>query len=184
MNVYDFDETIYDGDSTRDFVFYAMRYRPKVLLSLPKQGFYGILFLLKMMDKTVFKEKFYSFFKHIDDMDEFVDEFVESHMNAIKPWYLAQHEENDVIISASPEFLLKGFCERLNIKYLIASKVDPKTGKYDGLNCYHSEKVVRFRQQFKIEDITAFYSDSYSDSPMAEISPKAYLVKGDLISKW
>lgn len=184
MNVYDFDETIYDGDSTRDFVFYAMKHRPKVLLSLPKQAVYGTLFLLKIMDKTSFKEKFYSFFKYIDDMEEFVDEFVESHMKQIKPWYLDQHRDDDVIISASPEFLLKGFCERLNIKHLIASKVDPNTGEYDGLNCYHSEKVIRFKQQFRVEDISAFYSDSYSDSPMAELSPKAYLVKGDVISNW
>ncbi len=32
MNVYDFDETIYDGDSTVDFVKYSNIHQPKVLI--------------------------------------------------------------------------------------------------------------------------------------------------------
>ena len=31
MNVYDFDETIYDGDSTRDFYFYTLKNNKSVL---------------------------------------------------------------------------------------------------------------------------------------------------------
>ena len=35
MNIYDFDETIYDSDSTKDFYFYCLKKYPKILLSVP-----------------------------------------------------------------------------------------------------------------------------------------------------
>ena len=37
MNLYDFDETIYDGDSTRDFVLYCYKNYPRTLAYLPRQ---------------------------------------------------------------------------------------------------------------------------------------------------
>ena len=37
MNVYDFDKTIYDGDSTIDFYFYCLKKHPKIILCLPIQ---------------------------------------------------------------------------------------------------------------------------------------------------
>ena len=36
IDVYDFDGTIYDGDSTADFVLFAIRRHPNVLLGLPR----------------------------------------------------------------------------------------------------------------------------------------------------
>ena len=36
IDVYDFDGTIYDGDSTADFVLFSLRRHPGVLLGLPR----------------------------------------------------------------------------------------------------------------------------------------------------
>ena len=88
-----------------------------------------------------------------------------------------------MIISASPEFLLSEICSRIGIKRLIASRVDKSTGEYSGLNCYGSEKVLRYREVFD-EDIENFYSDSKSDQPMRDISLKGYIVEGDYLKKW
>ena len=49
MNVYDFDETIYDGDSTVDFVKYSIIHQPKVLMYFPKIAIYGLLFVLNLL---------------------------------------------------------------------------------------------------------------------------------------
>ena len=49
MNVYDFDETIYDGDSTVDFVRYSMVKRPKCLICFPKIAFTGLLYVLHIL---------------------------------------------------------------------------------------------------------------------------------------
>ena len=183
MNVYDFDNTIYKGDSTRDFYFYTLKKCPLILKYLPYQGFYFIKFALKLITKTQFKEKFYIFFKGIKDIDAHVEAFWKEHKRNLKSWYFDIQQKDDFIISASPEFLLKPICDSIGITRLEASRVDKYTGKYDGLNCYGEEKVVRFNAVSN-EEIENFYSDSYSDSPLAEIAKSAYMVKGDRITKW
>ena len=91
---------------------------------------------------------------------------------------------DDVIISASPTFLLEPICKRLHINYLIASEVDKYTGKYDGTNCYGVEKVKRFNKIFPNSSIDNFYSDSLSDTPLAKLSKHAFLVSNNKIINW
>ena len=66
----------------------------------------------------------------------------------------------------------------------MASVVDKKTGLYTGDNCWGKEKVRRFYERFKDGKIDDFYSDSYSDSPLARISERAFIVKGEKIIPW
>lgn len=184
MNVYDFDKTIYDGDSTLDFYFYCLKKYPNICCFWMKQLCGAIKYKLGMIDKTAFKEEFYSFFRAIVDVEKDVQKFWDLHESKIKVWYIECQEEDDLIISASPEFLLQEICNRVGIKYLIASQVDMNTGKYKGLNCYGTEKVKRFREMYPEGKIDKFYSDSKSDQPLADISVHAYLVKGDGIKEW
>ena len=102
----------------------------------------------------------------------------------IKDWYMSQRKKDDLVISASPEFLLEEICARIGIKFLIASQVDKRSGKYTGVNCYGAEKVRRFRESFPDVIIESFYSDSRSDTPMAMIAKKAFIVKGNVVRKW
>ena len=97
---------------------------------------------------------------------------------------MKQKKSDDVIISASPEFLLEPIIKKLDISTLIASRVDKHTGLYDGINCHGKEKVRRFYEVFPDGKIDEFYSDSYSDTPLAEIADKAYIVKGEELSEW
>ena len=183
MNVFDFDETIYDGDSTRDFILWCMRRRPKTLLYLPVIGYSSLrYYAFHIGTKTEFKERMYRFLKAVDGERD-VERFWKEKLNGIKRFYRKIHRDDDVIISASPEFLLKPLEEKLKIT-VIASKVDIKTGAYDGLNCYHAEKVRRFRELFPNGRIKAFYSDSYSDEPLALLADKAYIVDGETLTDW
>ncbi len=182
MNVYDFDQTIYHGDSTRDFYFFCLKNYPGIVKYLPKQGWHGIKFGLKIMPKTQFKEKFYSFLKSVPKVDEAVEKFWKTHEKNIKKWYLEQKKEDDLIISASPEFLLTPICNQLGIK-VIASRVDRFSGKTEGENCWGEEKVRRF-YEWGGGRIEKFYSDSYSDTPLAVLADEAYLVKGDIITSF
>ena len=61
MNVYDFDKTIYDGDSTLDFYLFALRKRPTLIKYLPIQVFGFLKYLFGLSTKLEFKEKFYCF---------------------------------------------------------------------------------------------------------------------------
>ena len=184
MNVYDWDDTIYRGDSTFGLVRYAYVHRPKTLLSIPRTAVCGLLFVLKIMPKQQFKENLFHMFTMIQDMEVFVEEYTSSHLKQVKDWYKNQQKADDVVISASPEFLIRSFCEKVGIKTVMGSPVDMHTGKYYGKNCHGEEKVKRYRSVFGNTPIEHFYSDSRSDTPMANISENAYLVKGNLLKEW
>ena len=184
MNVYDFDNTILRGDSTTRFYAYCMLHRPKMWLDIPGQAVNGLLFALKIREKQVFKQRMLHFLTLIGDVDQTVEAFWQKNFSRVKPWYYEKQRADDVVISASPEFLVKPACDRLGIKCTMGSPVDKHTGKFFGPNCHGKEKVRRFREVYPDVQIEEFFSDSYSDSPLAELAQKAWLVKGDELKKW
>lgn len=183
MNVYDFDGTIYDGDSTRDFYFYCLLKKPILIL----KAFYHIsgfpLYFLKLKTKTQAKERFYGFLKSVD-ADTLLCDFWNKNINKIKSWYYEQQKEDDIIISASPEFIVVPACEKIGIKTVMASVVDSKSGKYNGVNCHGEEKVRRFYHAFPDGKIDSFYSDSKNDTPLAKEAQKAFFVSKNVITDW
>lgn len=191
-NVYDFDKTIYNGDATLNFYKYCIRRYPRSLLALPFAAAGAVLYILKLISKTRLKELFFRFLRFLPDAEALVSSFWDENVEGIFPWYLENKNENDIIISASPEFLLKPICRRLGIRHLIASKVDIETGRYTGENCYGEEKVRRFRADLKNDlkneaeafSINEFYSDSLSDLPLARIAKKSFLVKNGEPAPW
>ena len=99
----------------------------------------------------------------------------------LEDWYIRQRRDDDLIISASPEFLLAPICDKLHVR-LIATRMDPYTGQIKGRNCHGKEKVRRFLELYPADSVDCFYSDSLCDSPMAALAKKAFLVDdGDLI---
>ena len=56
MNVYDWDNTIYRGDSTFGFVRWLYVHYPKTLLSIPRTALYGFLYGVRAVKKLTFKE--------------------------------------------------------------------------------------------------------------------------------
>lgn len=183
MNVYDFDGTIYDGDSSVDFFLYVLKQRPSVLRYTPKQAWGFLLYGLKQISKTELKEYFFGFLSSID-AEKLTEDFWNYNRCKIYKWYLDQQQQDDIIISASPEFLLKPICQRLGIHHLIASKVDARSGKFSGENCHGAEKVQRLSTEYHVTQIDNFYSDSYSDLPLAQIAGKAFLIVNGNMRKW
>lgn len=184
MNVYDFDNTIYNGDSTVDFVLYCFKTKPALLKVLPSQLFNAFLFVIKVRPKKQFKEQLYTFLRKVQNVDDVIDQFVALHIKNIKGWYSTQQKPDDLIISASPDFLIEAFCNRLKITHWMASPVQKYSGELRGPNCFGEEKVRRFDELYHRKDIEFFYSDSYSDAPLAKLSKKAFLVKGDQLLPW
>lgn len=184
MNVYDFDHTIYDGDSTMDFYFFCLRRHPSILFILPEQLWGAAMYKVGRIPKTRFKEIFFGFLQKLKNVDQDVALFWNIREKRIQNWYLSQKRNDDLIISASPYFLLKEICGRLQIQYLIASSVNPETGTFEGDNCYGEEKLRKFRKVFPDAEIDKFYSDSVSDMPLAKIAHASYLVRKSKITSW
>lgn len=184
MNVYDFDGTIYDGDSSVDIYFFLLKRHPKLIVYIPRQIIGIIRYKLQLSSKEEMKEMYFSFLKGVQTDKTFLDDFWKHNQNKIKEWYLNQKRKDDVIISASPEFLLEPICEILGIENLIATKVESSSGKFLSKNCHGTEKVIRFKEIFSKMEIEAFYSDSKSDTYMAKLATKAFLVKKNSIIDW
>ncbi len=184
MNVFDFDGTIYDGDSSVDFWLFCLQKNLRLLRYFPRQIGGAVLFTLGRITKEEFKSRFFCFFAGISDIDSAVREFWGKNERKIKPWYRKMQKADDCVISASPEFVLLEICGRLGIKNLLATRVDKRTGRLLKKNCHGANKVAFFRERFGDAEIGAFYSDSKSDAPMAEMAKTAFLVKGEKITSW
>lgn len=184
MNVYDFDNTILRGDSSARFFAWCLLRRPRMWLDVPAQAANGLLFLLRLKKKQAFKQRMFHYLSLIGDVDAAVDAFWRANFGRVKAWYPPRHRDDDVVISASPEFLIRPACERLGIRHVLGSPVDKRTGRFLGPNCHGEEKVRRFRERFPGGKIDEFYSDSHSDDPLARLAAEAYLVKGEQLLPW
>ncbi len=183
MNVYDFDHTIYSGDCTIDFWWYCIRRKPSVLLALPRAIFAAARFRLGRCGREEFKETFYRFLQYLPDAEEYIRDFWAQNLRRIQPWYLKQRETDDLVISASPDFLVSVACVALGIRWL-ASPVDRLRGRLLGPNCRGEEKVRRLHQAYPGAVVGKFYSDSQSDQPLADLAEQAFLLKGGKIHPW
>ena len=182
MNAYDFDKTIYPGDSATHFWLFCLRRRPLTLVSALRAlsplaaGLAGKLSLGEV------KQALYSCLRLIPDVRAEAAAFWDSHIDRIYPWYLARKRDDDLIISASPDFLIGEACRRLGVRH-IATDMDLHTGRIRGENCRGEEKVRRFRREYGEETVEEFYSDSLSDRPMMDLAERGYLVKNGAVTR-
>lgn len=184
MNVFDFDNTLLWGDSTARFFAWCLRHCPRMWLDVPAQAGNALLFALRLREKQAFKQRMLHFLTLIGDVDRAVDAFWQENLCRLKAWYPPRHRPDDVVISASPEFLIRPACAKLGISCVIGSPVDKRTGLFLGPNCHGQEKVSRFRARFPGGKIEEFYSDSHSDDPLAALAERAFLVKGERLLPW
>ena len=184
MNAYDFDHCIYAGDCTIDFYRFCLKRKPALLRYFPRQIWGFLLFAFAFISKTEFKERFFCFLQGVDDLQNALDAFWATNKEKIYGWFFERRSDNELIISASPEFLLQPVCQMLGVKHLIASRVDPQTGKFTGENCYGAEKPKRLLEALGISAVETFYSDSLSDSPMAQIAKESYIVRKGELTPW
>lgn len=181
-DLYDFDGTIYDGDSGVDLVLFAIRKKPIVILYLLKSIKMVVLYLLKLRTKEEVKSKLFSFLQEFPDTDEFVREFWQCHERKIKQfWKKKKTHRRDIIISASGYFWLKPFADKYNVKDLFATDINPKTGEVSGNNCHGEEKVKLFYDKYPNAEIKKMYTDSINDLPLIEEAKEGFLVKRNKI---
>ncbi len=179
MNVYDFDKTIFYPNSTVLFCRYCFRCYPLLML---KYGFKilwnGFLFVLNLSSLKKTEEQIFSFIKDVPHIEWFIERFWNKYQKNISDWYLAQKKSDDLIISASPEFLLKPITDRLGVN-LLATKMDIKTCEIETNSCYAKEKTLQMlaKDYFENNTVDNFYSDSISDIPMALCAEHAFQVK-------
>lgn len=185
MNAYDFDNTIYKGDTSVDLVLYTLIKRPFLMIKyIFKTIPTGVKYIFKKAKTSDAKEILFGFLTEINDLDKYLDLFADKHMKNIKKWYYEIQKKDDIVISASYTIWVKKFCDRLNIKNIIATDIDLKTGKIIEENCSRKEKLIKFDKRYPNKIIKKSYSDSPKDIPLLERAKIGYVVKGDKITEY
>ncbi|HZK39907.1 MAG TPA: haloacid dehalogenase-like hydrolase, partial [Clostridia bacterium] len=108
--------------------------------------------------------------------------FWDKRMHKIKPFYKAQQQEDDLIISASPEVLLSEVFKRLNIKNYIGTTLDFDIGKIT-FACFRENKAVAFKKHYPGRTIENFYTDSHNDKALMDLAKNVFFVKGNKIKQ-
>ena len=184
MNVYDFDNTIYRGESALDFFWFCMRKKPRLVCVLVPIIRDLTKYKLCRMSEEEFKERgaYYteSFFNLFDDIYAVIDEFWDKHQRKIKPFYEKVRKSDDVIVTANVDVLVGEIFRRMGVSHYIATHFDMEKGKL-GEVCFSKVKAKLFIQRYgdRIDD---FYTDSQNDAPLMELAQRVYMVKGNDIS--
>lgn len=187
MTIYDFDKTIYDGDSTVDFFLFCMRKKPHLIRFLPLAIRLSLMYKLRIISHKDFlragERTLGIAAREFDDIDGLVREFWDKHEHKIKKFYLRQKRDDDLILSGSCEILLDEICRRLGVRHYIGSRLDLRRGRIEFL-CYHENKVKALSERYPDAEIDAFYTDSMLDLPMMREAEIVYLVKKNRVRLW
>lgn len=102
MNVYDFDRTLYRGDSELHFYFYALGKKPGLIRFLPGQAaaFFSH-YVLKRISKTEMKQRFAVYLSAVDAA-ALLAPFWARYKKRLYNWYKTRQQPEDLVISASP----------------------------------------------------------------------------------
>lgn len=184
MNAYDFDGTIYNGDSGADFVRFVFFKKPLYMTGhLIKSS---VIFAKYKFGKLTFKEmkeSLFSFIKCIDNLNEYVNEFAEKNKNKVKKYYEKNRQDDDVIVSASLDFYLLPLCKKIGINNVICTNYDIEDCKIINENCKGAEKVKRFETIYGAETIIEnAYGDSRGDFELLKRAQNGFIIKGEDIT--
>ena len=88
-----------------------------------------------------------------------------------------------MILTASFDLTVGEACRRLGVRNLVASKVDLETMRVTYLN-FNTNKARRFRELYGPDAVVdEFYTDSRFDQPMIDMARRAFMVKGNIITR-
>ena len=186
MNVYDFDNTIYDGESVFDFYIFLLKKDFSLIRMMPKVMSVYLRYkrcIISGKELLEIAEKYAEeILARFPDMEKLAAEFWDINQKKIKKFYIENQREDDVILSASCGFLLRDICSRIGIKNVLASEIDLDTGKITRV-CFSSAKPEVFKKHFGDAEIDSFYTDSLNDKSMFEYAKNVYMVKGNKIRR-
>ena len=187
IDVYDFDGTIYDGDSTADFVLFCLRRHPGMIASLPRVAAAALRLAAKKINLTRFKSVLFGEMSRRFSLEAEADAFWQSEKTRAKlgTWFFNTPRDIPIVIaSASPEFELCHAAKILGVETLIGTRCNMKTGELYGKNCKGAEKIERIREMLGDFEVRAMYTDdAKADGPLLAIAKEKYIVTHGNVEK-
>ena len=199
LSVYDFDKTIYNGETLNDFYRFYLAKKPWKIYTVFFQLWYFLLYVLKIISLEKLKEKFLRFLngESISDIKDLTGKFWKKRENKINPWVkdevLKNKKETEILvaISASPTFIIADKLKSMGFDVVIGTDFVFEGEIFHShittKNCKNIEKVRRmdkWAENSNIEyRIVNFYSDSIADKPLFDLADNKYWVKKGLLEK-
>lgn len=184
LALFDFDGTLTTKDSLFDFLVFSVG-RFKFFLGLFANIPNFALLALRLRSNDVAKQKLLSTFFYGWERDVLFNtgksyslERIEKIVRPKGIERLKQHLQSGdrvIIVSASLELWLQGWCEAMGVEVL-ATKAEIKngvfTGHFEGNNCYGQEKVERLLTHLELDDYGEVYAygDSQGDAQMLALA--------------
>ncbi|MGL4393780.1 MAG: HAD family hydrolase [Brevinema sp.] len=198
LSLYDFDKTIYNGDTGVEVLKFLFKHYPKKSYPYAGQLIGTILsYFFKINNKKQFKQNIYRIITQfsLDDWNKIIQEFWDIEKNRFFPDVIKQlhvDQENGYtigIISASPELMLLPIKELVPCDFLIGTAYEIHgqkiTTQMIGENCKREEKVLRLKKHMQEHfsnqqyEIKKMYSDSRHDMPLLELADEAFTIEAD-----
>jgi phosphoserine phosphatase len=180
IKVFDFDNTIYRGESSFDLVLFMIKNNKKILLYLPSIFINMIKYKMCLVEKEKLLKKINNYMKIMvmdeDELNKLVKKFWKKKIHKLDRKMLKRIKKEDVIITAGPDFLIHGIKKLLNTDNIISSEIDTEKIEVKYFN-FGDNKVKRYKELYGNRRIDCLYTDSYNDKALMDISDKVYIVK-------
>ena len=186
MKVFDFDNTLYHGESAVDLALYMIKNNKRIILYLPMIFINLIKYKLCMVEKKKMVYAINDFLRNAlrskNEIYDAVDGFWNKNKSKLDRKMLDMIEKDDVIITAGPDFLINGIRDLINTDNIISSRIDPDKMKVKYLN-FGKNKVKGYKALYGEKRIDCFYTDSYNDKALMDISDRVFIVKKGSLSR-
>lgn len=178
-NIYDFDGTIFDGESGSTFYLFCCKKYPFLYFKIILIGLYALLYLFRIKTLEELKSFIFSYVPKIKDKDKLLKEFWdENRHKMMSHWTEKKDHSHDIVMTASSYLWIEPIMKEYNIYDLLATGLDEKTGKITTKNCHDVEKIRVLREKYPDIKIENAYTDSIrSDWPMIKEAKHAFIVK-------
>ena len=197
LSVYDFDKTIYNGETLNDFYRFYLIKKPWKIYTVFFQLWYFLLYVLKIISLEKLKENFLRFLngENTGELKKLIREFWKKKESKINLWVkdeiLKNKKETEILvaISASPTFLIIDRLRLMGFDVVIGTDFLFESTKFHShitsKNCKNYEKVKRldkWAEDNNIQyDIVNFYSDSIADKPLFDLAEHKYWIKKGIL---
>ena len=185
--VFDFDGTLYSGDSFIDFCLFYYQKKPLRIWYVIIQGWGFVRWKTRRITTTQFKSIFVGFLR-ADSEAEILRiahlfwsknrKFKVQILNEFYKW-----KKEDVvltIVSASPYLFLYPIAAQLGADVILATALLPAKNRHLILeNCRGEIKINRLKDYFGPYELLAAYSDHEDDIPLLIMAHAGYFVTGE-----
>ncbi|WP_294481518.1 haloacid dehalogenase-like hydrolase [uncultured Ruminococcus sp.] len=180
IKVFDFDNTLYHGESSIDLAFYLIRRNKRILLYVPSILINLAKYKMCLVDREKAEQEINDFLKvAVKDKyeaAEIVESFWAENSYRLDENMIKRVRKDDVIITAGPDMLIDGIKDKLGTDNIISSIIDPDKREMVYFN-FGENKAKRYKEVYGDTPIESFYTDSFNDKPLMKLANKVYIVE-------